>query len=56
VEDILTKDDAVALPGKKVLKRKPASITYVVVDVTESPVNRPEKDQKRIIQEKSGTP
>jgi hypothetical protein len=46
VEDTLTRDGAFALPGKKVLKRKTASIRYVVVDVTESPVNRPKKGQK----------
>jgi hypothetical protein len=46
VEDTLTKDGAFALSGKKVLKRKSAPITYVVVDVTESPVNRPQKNQK----------
>jgi hypothetical protein len=46
VEDTLTKDGTFALPGKKALKRKSGSITYVVVDVTESPINRPKKDQK----------
>jgi hypothetical protein len=39
-------DGTFALPGKKALKRKSASIQYVVVDVTESPINRPKKDQK----------
>jgi hypothetical protein len=46
VEDTLVKDGSFALPGKKTLKRKSASITYVVVDVTESPINRPKKGQK----------
>jgi hypothetical protein len=46
VEDTLVKDGAFALPGKKKLKRKSAWITYVLVDVTESPINRPEKGQK----------
>jgi hypothetical protein len=46
VEDTLTKDGTFALPGKKVLKRKSASIQYVVVDVVESPINRPKKNQK----------
>jgi hypothetical protein len=49
VEDVLAAESAFALPGKKKLKRKSASIQYVVVDVTESPINRP---QKSIIQEK----
>jgi hypothetical protein len=46
VEDTPTKDGAFALPGKKVLKRKSASVARVVVDVTEGPVNRPKKGQK----------
>jgi hypothetical protein len=46
VEDTLVKDGAFELPGKRVLKRKSASIEYIVVDVTESPINRPKKNQK----------
>jgi len=46
VEDTLVKDCTFALPGKKVLKRKSAAIEYIVVDVTESPINRPKKNQK----------
>jgi hypothetical protein len=49
VEDTLAATSTFALPGKKRLKRKSASIQYVVVDVTESPINRP---QKTTIQEK----
>jgi hypothetical protein len=46
VEDTLTADGTFALPRKKKLKRKSESIQYVVVDVTESPINRPKKNQK----------
>ena len=46
VEDTLAKDGTFALPGKKVLKRKSPSIEYIVVDVTESPINRPKRNQK----------
>jgi hypothetical protein len=46
VEDTLIEEGTFALSGKKVLKRKSASIKYVVVDVTESPINRPKKDPK----------
>jgi hypothetical protein len=46
VEDTLTKDATFALPGKKALKRKSASIEYIIVDVTESPINRPKENQK----------
>jgi hypothetical protein len=46
VEDTLVKDGTFALPGKKKLKRKSASIQYLVVDVRESPINRRKKEQK----------
>jgi hypothetical protein len=46
VEDTLVKDGTFALPGKKVLRRKSASIQCVAVDVTESPINRPKEGQK----------
>jgi hypothetical protein len=46
VEDILVKDGTLALPGKKVLRRKSASIQGVVVDGTESPINRLKEGQK----------
>jgi hypothetical protein len=46
VEDTLVKDGTFALRGEKVLKRKSASIRYVVVDVTESPINCPQTGQK----------
>jgi len=46
VEDTLVKDGTFTLPGKKALKRKSATIEYIVVDVTESPINRPKKSQK----------
>ena len=46
VEDTLEEEGTFALPEKKVLKRKSSSIEYIVVDVTESPINRPKKNQK----------
>jgi hypothetical protein len=56
VEDTLIADGTFALPGKKKLKRKSESIQYVVVDVTESPINRPKKDQKEYYSgKKNGT-
>jgi hypothetical protein len=50
VEDTLTKDKTFRLPDKKALKRKTSSIEYIVVDVTESPINRPKKTKKSGIQ------
>jgi predicted DNA-binding protein YlxM (UPF0122 family) len=56
VEDTLAKDKTFSLPGKRVLKRKSADIQYIVVDVTESPINRPKKTRKSTIPAKrSGT-
>jgi hypothetical protein len=46
VDDTLVKDGTFALPGKKALKRKSRKIQYIVVDVTESPINRPKEGQK----------
>jgi hypothetical protein len=46
VEDTLVKDGTFALPGKKALKRTSGSIQYILVDVTESPLNRPKAGQQ----------
>jgi predicted DNA-binding protein YlxM (UPF0122 family) len=46
VENTLAKDKTFKLPDKKVLKKTSDTIEYIVVDVTESPVQRPKKGQK----------
>jgi hypothetical protein len=46
VEDSLAGEGTFTLPRKKKLKRKSARVQYVVIDVTESPINRPQKNQK----------
>jgi len=46
VENTLDKDGTFKLPGKKVLEDAANGIEYVVVDVTESPIQRPKKGQK----------
>ena len=46
VEDTLVKDCAFSLPEKRALKKKSDTIEYIVVDVTESPINRPKNNQK----------
>lgn len=43
VEDILTKSRAFKLPGKKVLQHSDHEIEFIVVDVAETPVERPKK-------------
>jgi predicted DNA-binding protein YlxM (UPF0122 family) len=52
VEDTLAQDKTFSLPGKRKLKRKSAAIEYIVVDVTESPINRPKKTKKSTIRAK----
>lgn len=46
VEDILTKSRAFKLPGKKKLQLAHHEIEFIVVDVTETPVERPKKSKK----------
>ncbi len=46
VEDILTKSRAFKLPGKKVLRPADHQIEFIVVDVAETPVERPKKSKK----------
>jgi hypothetical protein len=45
VEDTLRKSGSFKLPGKKSLGAPESSVEYVVVDVTESPVQRPKKNR-----------
>jgi len=44
IEDVLIKSGAFTLPGKKALLRSDAQYDTVLIDVTESPVERPKKD------------
>jgi hypothetical protein len=46
VENTLAQDKTFKLPGKRVLKETKNTIQYIVVDVTESPIQRPKKGQK----------
>jgi hypothetical protein len=52
VENTLIQDGTFELPGKKVLKKASGAVEFVVIDVTESPINRPKKTKKPIIQAK----
>jgi hypothetical protein len=49
VENALKKDGTFKLPGKKALKEAASANEFIVVDVTESPVQRPKKNKKPII-------
>jgi len=46
VEDVLTKSKAFKLPGRKTLQRSDHEIEFIVVDVAETPVERPKKSRK----------
>jgi len=46
VENTLKKDKTFKLPGKKVLKETSDTVQYMIVDVIESPIQRPKKGQK----------
>ncbi len=57
VEDILTKSQALKLPGKKKLQLADHEIEFIVVDVAETPVERPKKSKKPItVAKRSVTP
>ena len=45
VEDILTKSRAFKLPGKKKLQVADHEIEFIVVDVAETPIERPKKSR-----------
>ena len=47
IEKILSQSRVFTLPGKKCLQESNTSIDAIVIDVTESPIERPKKTQKR---------
>ena len=56
IEDVLIKDGTFALPGKKALLQSDTEIGTALIDATESPIERPKKDNGEIILAKrSGT-
>ncbi len=55
VEDILIKSSRFKLPGKKKLLESEAEVKVIVIDVTESTIERPEKTRKDAIQGKKET-
>jgi hypothetical protein len=52
VENTLTADGAFKLPGKKILKRASAVDGFIVIDATESPINRPKKPKNVLFRQK----
>jgi len=56
VEDVLIKDGTFSLPGKKALLKSDAEYEVVLVDATETPVERPKRGKNSTIPaRKSGT-
>ena len=43
VEEVLVRNKTFALPGKKVLLDNDSSIEVILIDATESPIERPKK-------------
>ena len=56
VEDVLIKDGTFSLPGKKALLKSDVEYEVVLIDVTETPIERPKRGKDSTIQgRKSGT-
>lgn len=55
VEDILIKSSRFKLPGKKKLLESEVEPKVIVIDVTESTIERPQKNRENAIQAKKET-
>jgi Helix-turn-helix of DDE superfamily endonuclease len=47
VEDVLIKSNAFSLPGKKALQNSENEFEVILIDATETPIERPSKKQKK---------
>jgi len=52
VESVLIKSGKFSLPSKRALYEADNEIEFIIIDATESPINRPKKNKKNIIQVK----
>jgi hypothetical protein len=52
VESVLIKSGKFSLPSKRALYQADNEIEFVIIDATESPINRPKKNKKTITQGK----
>ena len=52
VESVLIKSGKFTLPSKRVLYEADSQIEFVLIDVTESPIQRPKKSKGDTIQER----
>lgn len=55
VEDVLIKSGKFSLPSKRALYGDEIDLEFIVVDATESPIQRPKKSSENTIQEKNET-
>jgi len=54
IEDILIKDKRFSLPGRKALLKSNSEYELVLIDATETPIERPKKNNGTFIQKKRG--
>ena len=52
VEDVLIKDGSFALPGKKALLKNEIEQEVILIDATETPIERPKRGKSFTIQER----
>ena len=52
IEDVLIKDGTFSLPGKKELLKSDAEYEMILIDATETPIERPQKNKGDTIPEK----
>lgn len=52
VESVLIKSGKFSLPSKRVLHEAENEIEFIMIDATESPIQRPKKNKRSTIQEK----
>jgi len=52
VESVLIKSGKFSLPSKRVLYEADNDIEFIIIDATESPIQRPKKSKRNTIQEK----
>ena len=55
VEDTLFKDGQFSLPGRKALLKSDVEYEVVLIDATESPIERPQKNKKTFTQARKKT-
>ena len=55
VESVLIKSGKFSLPSKRALYQADNEIEFVIIDATESPINRPKKTKRPLLREKETT-